>query len=177
MPLRTHNAPSTSTMLNRKGMRQPQLKTVRQLSSYWSMKPVRLKAVNLLRSQLVHRYCKGFLFSGALSTESNAAPPHSPPTANPWMARSVTSKIGAHHPMVENEGRIPIKAVAMPIIQTVSINMRLRPSRSPKWPKMTPPSGRKRNPTPKVANAASVPIAGLTCGKNSRLNTSAAVMP
>lgn len=26
MPLRTHNAPSTSTMLNRKGMRQPQLK-------------------------------------------------------------------------------------------------------------------------------------------------------
>ncbi|MNR67401.1 hypothetical protein D3C85_1913650 [compost metagenome] len=72
---------------------------------------------------------------------------------------------------------MPISAVAIPIIQTVSISIRLRPSLSPKWPKITPPKGRNKNPTPKVANAASVPIAGLTCGKNSRLNTSAAVMP
>jgi hypothetical protein len=28
-----------------------------------------------------------------------------------------------------------------------------------------PPSGRNRNPTPKVANAAVVPIAGLTWGR------------
>lgn len=70
-----------------------------------------------------------------------------------------------------------MQAVAIPIIQTVIISIRLRPRRSPKWPKIIPPSGRKRNPTPKVANAARVPIAGLICGKNSRLNTSAAVMP
>jgi hypothetical protein len=42
---------------------------------------------------------------------------------------------------------------------------------------MNPPSGRNRKPTPKVANAASVPIAGLTFGKNWVLKTSAATMP
>jgi hypothetical protein len=40
-----------------------------------------------------------------------------------------------------------------------------------------PPSGRNRKPTPNVANAASVPIVGLTFGKKALLNTSAATMP
>jgi hypothetical protein len=33
--------------------------------------------------------------------------------------------------MAANEGNMPISAVAMPIIQTVSISIRLRPSLSP----------------------------------------------
>ncbi len=38
----------------------------------------------------------------------------------------------------------------MPMIISVITSMLLRPTRSPKWPKMTPPSGRVTKPTAKV---------------------------
>jgi hypothetical protein len=53
----------------------------------------------------------------------------------------------------------------------------LRPTRSPKWPNTIPPIGRAANPTPNVANAASVPAAGLNVGKNCALKISAAAAP
>jgi hypothetical protein len=37
--------------------------------------------------------------------------------------------------------------------------------------------GRPKNPTPKAAKAARVPINGSTFGKNKRLNTTAAASP
>jgi hypothetical protein len=40
-----------------------------------------------------------------------------------------------------------------------------------------PPIGRAAKPTPKVANAASVPIVGETLGKNSLSKISAAAVP
>ncbi len=79
--------------------------------------------------------------------------------------------------MLAKFGSSPISAVDTPIIMTVITSMRLRPRRSPKWPKTTPPSGRNRKPTPNVPKAASVPISGLTLGKNSVLKMSAATMP
>ena len=40
------------------------------------------------------------LFSSECSSAISAAPPHSPPTAKPWMSRSRISRIGASTPMV-----------------------------------------------------------------------------
>ena len=48
--------------------------------------------------------------------------------------------------------------VAMPIMSSDSTSRFLRPSRSPKWPNTTPPIGRAKNPTAKVAKLRSVPV-------------------
>ena len=42
---------------------------------------------------------------------------------------------------------------------------------------MMPPSGRAANPTPRVANAASVPVIGLELGKNAVPKYKAAAVP
>ena len=56
--------------------------------------------------------------------------------------------------------------------------MRLRPSRSPKWPKIAAPSGLAKNPTAKVLNEAIKASNGSTPGgKNTEGNTSAAAVP
>ncbi|MNT84126.1 hypothetical protein D3C72_2241010 [compost metagenome] len=65
----------------------------------------------------------------------------------------------------------------MPIMSRLSVSMDLRPMRSPKWPKRIPPMGRASMPLAKAAKAASVPVNGSNCGKNSLLNTSAAAVP
>ena len=53
----------------------------------------------------------------------------------------------------------------------------LRPSRSPKWPKKMPPSGRARKPAAKVPHTAMMPTTGSSLGKNSVSNTSGATTP
>ena len=63
----------------------------------------------------------------------------------------------------------------MIIIVTTSIG--LRPRRSPRWPKSTPPRGRVMNPAANVVNAARVPVSGSNFGKNSELKTRAAIVP
>lgn len=50
-------------------------------------------------------------------------------------------------------------------------SMRLRPSRSPKCPKIIAPMGRATNATPSVPNDAIVPAAGPRAGKNRSANT------
>ena len=42
----------------------------------------------------------------------------------------------------------PMRKVATPMISSDSTSMALRPMRSPKWPKMIPPSGLAAKPTP-----------------------------
>jgi hypothetical protein len=95
----------------------------------------------------------------------------------PWASRSSTRSTGASAPTVAAVGRSPLSTVATPIISSDTTSMGLRPSRSPKWPKTIPPSGRARNPAPNVANASIVPRNGPTSGKNSRGKTSAAAVP
>ncbi len=63
------------------------------------------------------------------------------------------------------------------MMATVNTRAGLRPIRSPKCATTSPPSGRAKNPTAKVANAASEPTRGLTEGKYSRLMNSAAAAP
>ena len=55
--------------------------------------------------------------------------------------------------------------VARPITISEATSTGLRPTLSPRWPPMMPPSGRAAKPTPRVANAASVPASGLAPGK------------
>ncbi len=74
-------------------------------------------------------------------------------------------------------GRQPIRNVATPMIMSEVTSIALRPMRSPKCPKITPPSGRAAKPTANVPKAESVPISGLEPGKNSSPKTSAAAVP
>ena len=67
--------------------------------------------------------------------------------------------------------------VAPPISSRVTTRIHLRPSRSPKWEKKIPPSGRNRNPTANVLKLASRAAAGEMLGKNSWLKTSAEAVP
>jgi hypothetical protein len=70
-----------------------------------------------------------------------------------------------------------MRKVAMPITSRVTTSTVLRPTLSPKWPKMIPPMGRAMNPVAEVAKASSVPVSGSASGKNSLLKTSAAAEP
>ena len=70
-----------------------------------------------------------------------------------------------------------MSVVATPIVTSVVTSVALRPIRSPRWPKTTPPMGRARNPTANVANAASVPVSDETFGKNCGANTVTAARP
>ena len=57
-------------------------------------------------------------------------------------------------------------AEEMPITSSVTINVALRPIRSPQCPKIAAPSGRATNPTAYVANEAIAPAYGVDAGKN-----------
>ena len=85
--------------------------------------------------------------------------------------------IGAATPIVAALGSRPTAIVDAPMSVKVTINVRLRPSRSPRCPKRTAPSGRARNATANVAMAATVPAAAPRAGKKTFPNTSAAAVP
>ena len=93
------------------------------------------------------------------------------------MIRTVTSRIGASTPTLAYVGSRPIANVASPITTSDNTSTGLRPTRSPRWPPRTPPSGRAANPTPNVANAASVPVIGFAPGKNAVPKYNAAAVP
>jgi hypothetical protein len=63
------------------------------------------------------------------------------------------------------------------MIVNVNTSIDFRPILSPKCPKMIPPSGLARKPTPKTAYAASCPTKGFDLGKNSVGKISAAANP
>ncbi len=85
-------------------------------------------------------------FSSPCSAAISTAPPHSPPTAKPWSSRQTSSRIGAATPIVAYVGSRPIAKVATPIIISATTSIFLRPTRSPKCPNTTPPSGRATKP-------------------------------
>ena len=75
-------------------------------------------------------------------------------------------------------GSSPIKVVEAPIIIKAMTKVCLRPTRSPKWPKTIPPSGRAKKPTAKVLNEAiSATIAGISAGKKALGKMIAAAVP
>ena len=70
------------------------------------------------------------------------------------------------------------RTCAIPIISSAMTSIFLRPIRSPKWPKTTPPSGRAANPTRVGAErAAASPSAGRRPGRTASPKTRAAAEP
>ena len=76
-----------------------------------------------------------------------------------------TSRAGAKGPAWGQVGNRPMANVAPPIMLTVMRKALLRPSRSPRRPKIKAPTGRKKKPAPKSASAASRPAVGSSSAK------------
>ena len=71
----------------------------------------------------------------------------------------------------------PIRTVAIPIVSSDATRVALRPTRSPKWPNSTEPSGRATNATPNTAKDDRSWVVGSSAfGKNSAGNTSDAAV-
>jgi hypothetical protein len=70
-----------------------------------------------------------------------------------------------------------MKNVASPIRIRLATRTGLRPTLSPRYPPITPPSGRTAKPTPRVAKDSSVPVSGSLEGKKSWLKYNAAAVP
>jgi hypothetical protein len=62
----------------------------------------------------------------------------------PWATRNSTRMTTATLLIVAVLGIRPIRNDATPITNIVMTSIFFRPIRSPKWPKITPPSGRAR---------------------------------
>jgi hypothetical protein len=95
----------------------------------------------------------------------------------PCKKRSDVSRSGAAAPIMPAVGNKPMATVLRPISSRVATSVDLRPMRSPKWPKMIPPSGRATKPAVNVRKDRISPINGSTLGKNSAGNTRAAITP
>ncbi|HEU5426815.1 MAG TPA: hypothetical protein VFU74_08075 [Actinocrinis sp.] len=55
------------------------------------------------------------------------------------------SMVGAATPIAAYDGSMPSAAVAKLISMMTNTSIRCRPMRSPRWPQMTAPTGRKKN--------------------------------
>ncbi len=131
----------SSTKDSRNGTRQPQVRNCpfgraekAPITRVPSTAPVGAPA-------LTKDAAKPRLPDSECSSAISAAPPHSPPTAMPWKTRRITSMTAPQGPATEASGTSPISVEAMPMTSIETISMSLRPSLSPKWPKMMPPSG------------------------------------
>ena len=102
---------------------------------------------------------------GACSTDSTAEPPHSIPAESPCRIRQATSSTTAAQPIRPKPGSRPIAVVASPMVSKDATSSALRPIRSPRWPAMIPPRGRKKNAIAKVANEAITAPTPEPCGK------------
>ena len=80
--------------------------------------------------------------SGACSSVMDEAPACSPAAEKPWQRRASTSRTGAHQPTVLKSGRQPMAKVEAPISNSVNMRTFRRPILSPKWPRITAPTGR-----------------------------------
>lgn len=142
---RTNMPTPSSTKLSRNGTRQPQERN-------WSSGSVATRVTTPAEStepsgapswvKLDHRPRREPWVRSACSTTMRVAPPHSPPIASPWTTRRATSRTGAQTPIASYVGSSPMRKLPQPIRVIVSSIIDLRPSRSPKWPKTMPPSGR-----------------------------------
>jgi hypothetical protein len=92
-----------------------------------------------LRVQLVK---KARLELAECSSVSEFAPLCSPAADRPCNRRSSVRMMGAALPIVLASGNRPIASVEAPITTSVNSSTVLRPMRSPKWPRMTAPTGR-----------------------------------
>lgn len=141
---RMTNPTTTTAALHQNGTRQPHVSswscgsaaTGRKIAvaRIWpACVPLRVKLVKYARRR-----------SGACSSDIEFAPACSPAAESPCSSRKTTSRIGASTPTAPYVGRQPTANVAAPISSSVNTRTRLRPKRSPTWPRMNAPTGRAR---------------------------------
>ena len=100
MVKRMYKPTAISKALPRKGMRQPQASRSSGDSEVAMARKARLAIMVPAGTPIcTHEPYKPRWWAGACSTAINTAPPHSPPSARPWMMRRLSSRIGAHTPM------------------------------------------------------------------------------
>ena len=152
MLTRSHNATAPSGRAIKNGIRQPQSYNASGVSSADSSATIPAPAsrpsatVNDCQAPYSPR-----LPRGANSVISDTAPPYSPPANSPCRMRSPVMISGAAMPILAYTGTRPMAAVARVIIINTMISVGLRPIRSPRRPKTTAPSGRKKKAMAKEA--------------------------
>src|ERR1700690_4279134 len=70
-----------------------------------------------------------------------------------------------------------MQRVLTPMRSSVATSVDLRPTRSPRYPKITPPSGRARKPIVKVLKDRIFPVNGSASGKKRAGKTRVAAVP
>eukprot|EP00282_Hemiselmis_andersenii_P031532 CAMPEP_0169454522 /NCGR_PEP_ID=MMETSP1042-20121227/15322_1 /TAXON_ID=464988 /ORGANISM="Hemiselmis andersenii, Strain CCMP1180" /LENGTH=185 /DNA_ID=CAMNT_0009566599 /DNA_START=758 /DNA_END=1315 /DNA_ORIENTATION=- len=164
--LRIHSAKTAIKTPKRKGIRQPNSKTLPSESAEWIIRPVKEPSVRPSIAPVIAKLpTKTCLLTGLDSTEKIMLPTISPPTDKPWNIRITTSMRVAHNPASAYVGKHPIMKVDAPIIVTDIVRAVLRPYVSPMCPNMTPPKGLMKKAPPNTANALSRAVAELEGGK------------
>ena len=129
---RTHRPTKTSTAESRNATRQPQLLNASSLSvaasTHSTAAESRLPAGTPAWANDVQNPRRA---ASPCSAAISTAPPHSPPTAKPWISRHRISSSGARIPTCAYVGSSPIANVPAPIITSEITSIRLRPMRSP----------------------------------------------
>jgi hypothetical protein len=166
----------TRTTLSRNGMRQPHAKNCSSGSSVAAATAPAASIDPAGAPRFAKDAANPRLPPGACSRAMSMAPPHSPPTASPCRIRNTISRTGATAPTWAVVGSRPMTVVAIPMVTIDVTSTPLRPIRSPKWPKIAPPSGRATYPAARVPNDANVASAGLRAVKNTSEKTTAAAV-
>jgi hypothetical protein len=167
----------TSTALSRNGTRQPQLTNCSWLTRAPTMRKTPLPRITPMGTPICPKEpAKPLRSVPALSVSSSVTPPHCPPTAMPCRKRSATSRTGASAPIESAVGSRPMMNVAEPMSSRQVTSAGLRPTLSPKCPKIRPPIGRAMKPAQNVLKASRVPVSAEAFGKKSSPNTRAAAV-
>ena len=98
---------------------------------------------------------------GLHSIASGTAVVYSPPRKIPSTNRSAMSRPTDHIPIVSCPGRHAVSSVIVPKPPTATSVVRLRPTVSAKWPKMTAPSGRPISVEANTSDASSAVVLAL----------------
>src|SRR5699024_6211866 len=102
-----------NTADNKNGTRQPQFKKLSPVTAETAETTRVAKIAPAGPPALANDVANPRDRFGACSNAISAAPPHSPPTATPWIIRKVTKMIGAATPIVAVVGSSPISTVAI----------------------------------------------------------------
>ncbi len=139
-------APTVTNRLLQKMARQPHASRASSGSSWASTQTSAPIAVPRAAPIMTNADSCPRLPRRATSVSRVAPPDCSAPAPKPCRNRHSTSRIGARTPALAKVGRQPMPNVAAPISNSVVTSTHLRPNRSPKWEKNSPPSGRAANP-------------------------------
>ena len=130
------------TKESRNGMRQPHERNCSWVRTADAVPSAKVpSAAPVGAPALVKEAANPRFLESECSSAMRAAPPHSPPTAIPWQMRSMIRITAPMLPIISALGTRPMHVDATPMMSMDNTSIFLRPRRSPKCPKIAPPSG------------------------------------